>query len=128
MYTRLGDFMEESKKLEMITEETKRLTKLFHGLSVEEFGLAEGLIEEAAYMKVTLEELKETINHDGAVDVMPQGSYSIKREHPALKSYNTMVNRYSSITSQLTRMLPEEEQEDVEENGFEKFVKLRDVK
>ena len=56
---------------------------------------------------------------------MPQGDYSILREHPALKSYNTMVQRYAAVLKQLTDLLPKEEQKAVEDDGFEKFVNSR---
>lgn len=80
-----------------------------------------GLIEEAAFMRATLKELKESIDTNGPIDEMPQGEYSILREHPALKSYNTMIQRYSHIIKQLTDLLPKEEQK-VVDDGFDSFV------
>lgn len=55
---------------------------------------------------------------------MPQGEYSILREHPALKSYNSMVQRYSGIIKQLTDLLPKEVKV-VEEDVFDDFINTR---
>lgn len=60
-------------------------------------------------MKVTLIELKDLVNEHGAIDDMPQGDYSILREHPALKSYNTTIQRYTTVTEKLLNLLPKDE-------------------
>ena len=40
---------------------------------------------------------------------MCQGDYSIKRENPALRSYNTCVKNYQNIIKQITDLLPKEQ-------------------
>lgn len=104
-----------------IKKETTRLTSLYKDVERVKRLTAKNLIEEAAYMKATLKELKEAIDENGPIDVMPQGSYSILREHPALKSYTTMVQRYSTIIKQLMDLLPKDQQKDVDD-GFEEFL------
>lgn len=108
-------------KDKLIKREIGRLTNLFKDMERVRRLSTNGLIEEAAFMKITLKELKETINQTGAVDEMSQGSYSILREHPALKSYNTMVQRYAAILKQLTDLLPKEIQIE-EDDGFDEFL------
>ena len=78
-------------------------------------------------MKATLQELKEMIDEHGPIDEMPQGEYSILREHPALKSYNTMVQRYTNIINQLTNLHPKEEIKQEVDDGFDDFLKKRDA-
>lgn len=70
--------------------------------------MAEGLISNAAFMAITLQELKQEINERGAITTYNKNPV----ENPATKSYNTMINRYSSIMSQLLALLPKEEQPD----------------
>lgn len=108
----------------LIKREISRLTNLFQNIERSRRLGTNGLIEEAAYMKITLKELKEEIDKVGPVDEMSQGSYSILREHPALKSYNTMVQRYAAILRQLTDLLPKEEKAD-ELDDFDRFVNSR---
>ena len=82
---------------------------------------AKGLIEEAAYMKSTLKELKSFIDENGAIDEMQQGSYTILRENPALKSYNTMIQRYTTVIKELINLLPKDIQKETSD-GFDEFV------
>lgn len=93
-----------------VKREISRLTNLYKDVDRERRLTAKNLIEEAAYMKATLKELKQSIDEHGPIDDMPQGKYSILREHPALKSYNTMVQRYSGIIKQLMDLLPKAQQ------------------
>lgn len=105
----------------LVKREIARLTNLFKDIERVRRLSTNGLIEEAAFMKITLAELKVSINENGPVDDMPQGDYSILREHPALKSYNTMVQRYAAILKQLTDLLPKEVQKEVTDS-FDDFL------
>lgn len=105
----------------LVKREIARLTNLFKDMERVRRLSTTGLIEEAAFMKATLQELKLAINENGPVDEMSQGDYSILREHPALKSYNTMVQRYAAILKQLTDLLPKEVQKEVTDS-FDDFL------
>lgn len=111
----------------LVNREINRLTNLFKDIDANKRLTAKGLIEEASFMKATLQELKEMIDKDGPIDEMPQGEYSILREHPALKSYNTMVQRYTNIINQLTNLHPKEDIKKEVDDGFDEFLKKRDA-
>lgn len=115
----------EVDKDTLVNREINRLTKLFQDIDRNKRLTAKGLIEEAAYMRVTLAELKEEIDKHGPIDEMPQGDYSILREHPALKAYNTMVQRYTNIIDKLTNLHPKEEAKKEVDDGFEDFVMMK---
>jgi hypothetical protein len=104
-----------------ITKETTRLKKILKDLSKDRQEIAEGLIAEAAFMRITLEDLKDDINKNGAIDEMPQGNYSILRESPAVKTYNTMVQRYNGTCKEIFNLLPKEIVVE-EDDGFDSFV------
>lgn len=114
----------EVSKDTLVQREIARLTNLYADIEKNRRLSAKGLIEEASFMKVTLSELKKSIDENGPIDEMSQGQYSILREHPALKSYNTMVQRYTSIIKQLTDLLPKEVKV-VEEDVFDEFINTR---
>lgn len=101
--------------------EIARLTKIFKDIDKNKKLSAKGLIEEAAYMKSTLKELKSFIDENGAIDEMQQGSYTILRENPALKSYNTMIQRYTTVIKELINLLPKDIQKETSD-GFDEFV------
>lgn len=114
----------ELTKDELIKQEIDRLTEFFKDIDENKRRTAEGLIEEAAYIRVTMRELKQEIDKNGPIDEMPQGDYSIIREHPALKSYNTMVQRYTTIIDKLLSLLPKDVKV-VEDDGFDDFIDSR---
>lgn len=93
--------MAELDKDKRIKKELNKFKKFIKDLEIQEKNMAMNLIEELAFMKVTLEDLKEEVNESGVVTEMPQGEYSIMRENPALKSYNTMIQRYNQTLKQL---------------------------
>ena len=104
-----------------IKNEIARLTKIFKDIDKNKKLSSKGLIEEAAYMKATLKELKVFIDGNGAIDEMQQGSYTILRENPALKSYNTMIQRYTTVIKELINLLPKDIQKETSD-GFDEFV------
>ena len=121
--------MSRKKKVDkdtLVNREINRLTNLFKDIDANRRLTAKGLIEEASFMKAPLQELKEMIDEHGPIDEMPQGEYSILREHPALKSYNTMVQRYTNIINQLTNLHPKEEIKQEVDDGFDDFLRGRD--
>ena len=61
------------------------------------------------------------ILQDGTIDEMEQGNYSILREHPAMRTYNSTIQRYSAIIKQLSDLLPKEVDKP-EDDGFDSFV------
>ena len=115
----------EITKDAIIKKEITRLTKLYKNIEGNKKEVANGVIQEAAFMRATLGELKVMIDASGPIDEMPQGEYSILREHPAVKIYNTMIQRYTSAIKQLTDLLPKEAPK-VEDDGFDDFVVNRD--
>ncbi|GAA5417972.1 hypothetical protein Pryu01_03050 [Paraliobacillus ryukyuensis] len=113
-----------SEKDKRINKEIERLKRILEDLSQDKQDIAEGLINEAAFMRVTLEDLKKDINENGAIDEMPQGDYSIMRESPSVKTYNTMIQRYNTTCKELFNLLPKEVPVE-EDDGFDKFVNTR---
>ena len=63
--------------------------------------IAENLIDELSFMRETLEDLKDQVRKTGTIEQFEQGRQSFLRESPALKSYNTTVQRYSMLYRQL---------------------------
>jgi|SRR5699024_1731056 len=97
-----------------IDKEKNRLDNIFSVLDEDRRNTAEGLIEEVAFMRVTLEDLKKSINRDGTKEEMPQGNYSIKRTNPDLQSYNTMIQRYTASYKELFSILPKDMGSDID--------------
>ena len=65
----------------------------------------EALVEELAFMKETLTRLKTEIRNNDIVEPFKQGKQDFTREAPALKAYNTTVQRYGVLYKQLTDLI-----------------------
>lgn len=80
------------------------------------------LIEELGFMEKTLVSLKRQIEEYGELEHFQQGKQDFMRESPALKSYNTTVQRYSVMYRQLTDLIGKS-QEAEKSNAVYDFLK-----
>ena len=92
-------------------KEQNRIKKIYKNLPKERLEIAKNLIERAAYMLVSLEDMEAKISEDGLVVTMPQGSYEIERAHPLLQPYNAMVKNYNATIKQLNDIAPNSDTE-----------------
>lgn len=108
-----------------ICSERDRLRKILEDVPSQQRELCEKLIDRAAFMLVTLLEYEEIITREGIITEMSQGSYTIQRENPAAKGYNTMIKNYQAVIKQLTDLLPDKKDAAVEEAGerLKEFVR-----
>ena len=96
-----------------IQAEVARLNKVLAVLPENKKNLAKGLIESAAFMKVTLVDMEKDISAKGCVEAFQQ-SVAIApyaRIRPVAQLYNTVNKNYQTTIKQLNDMLPKEETE-----------------
>jgi len=67
------------------------------------------MIEKAAFMSVTLDDLQDEININGVIEQYQNGAnqFGVKKS-AAVDVYNTMIKNYTSIMKQLTDLLPKD--------------------
>lgn len=112
------ELIDKNKK---ITKETNKLKKLFKELPENKKKMAEKLIENASFMSITLDELKEDIKIYGVKETYVNGKDQFGfKESIESKTYNTMVKKYINIIKQLNDMLPEDKKTN-EDDEFERF-------
>lgn len=70
--------------------------------------IAEGYYNELQFMAQTLDKLKTNIRRNGPVELFVNGRQQMYRESPALKAYNTTVQRYATVYKQLVGLIPED--------------------
>ncbi len=108
-------------KNKKIRKETQKLKKLFKDLPDNKKKMAEKLIENASFMSITLDELKEDIKIYGVKETYVNGKDQFGfKESIESKTYNTIVKNYMNIIKQLNDMLPEEKKIN-EDDEFERF-------
>lgn len=112
------ELIDKNKK---ITKETNKLKKLFKELPENKKKMAEKLIENASFMSITLDELKDDIKIYGVKETYVNGKDQFGfKESIESKTYNTMVKNYMNIIKQLNDMLPEDKKIN-EDDEFERF-------
>jgi hypothetical protein len=110
------------KKEKLIKQEKERLNKIFENMSGDRKSTISSLIDKAAFMSVTLEELQGIINKSGVVSEYQNGANQWgTKKSPEVEVYNTMIKNYSSIIKQLSDLLPKETVEE-EPDEFDEFV------
>ena len=98
--------------------EVARLTAIYSGLPPKKYALAQGLIQQAARLKVRLDSLWKDIQENGEWEYFSQSDKTepYQRERPASKTFTATDKSYQSIIKQLNDMLPKD---DGPEGGFD---------
>lgn len=87
--------------------------KIFKNIDKDKKIFIEKLFTEAVFMEITLMELQEKIKEEGAVTTAKNGNgFEVTQEHPATKSYNTMIRNYNGIMKTLLENVPEDTKDD----------------
>ena len=95
-------------KEERIKKEIARLQEIFKEIPKNEYQSIMKLIENLAFMAVTLDDLIEIVNKEPLVVETVNASQSFSKENPALTSYNKMYANYIKGLQQLISLLPDE--------------------
>jgi len=113
---------EIEKDLE-IKKEIKKVNIIFKDLDRNVKKTIESLIQNAAYMAVTLRELQETLNQNGLTTEYQNGENQWgTKKSPEIEIYNTMVKNYISAMKSLNDFLPKDKIKNMDDDDFESFV------
>lgn len=118
---------EEMTKDNRIIAEEKRIRRIYKKIDKDNKDIIDGLIQRAAYMRITLEDWEKDINENGYVELFTQSEKTdpYERERPVIRLYNTMNKNYQSIIKQLSDLVPLHEPEP-KDDGFNDFINKRD--
>jgi len=99
----------KSTKDKRIKAEFDRLNKIYQDLPGNELELIQPLLRNAAFMKITLDDLSESINQNGATEDYKNGENQFGRKASAdLQSYNATFKNYVALMIKLRDRLPAE--------------------
>lgn len=106
-------------KDERIKTELERISVYFADIADNQRAIILPLLQNAAFMKVTLEDLQELINNDGLIDEYQNGeNQKGQKVSAALQSYNSTVKNYGGVIKQVFSLLPKE----VKHNKLERLL------
>ena len=109
-----------------IKKEVTRLKRIYKDLEGKRKNTVEGLIQRAAYMRISLEDLEWDLNQKGFVEYFSQGAQEpYERKRPTAEIYNSMNTNYQKIIKQLTDLLPRIEPKVEKQDSFEAFISER---
>lgn len=104
---------EELSKETKIKKEIARLRKVFKDLDKNKWQTVENLIQNAAFMAVTLEELQVIINAEGCSILYQNGKNQFGTQQTAeMKTYISLSKNYTVIIKQLCDMVPAEKKKE----------------
>lgn len=97
----------DKQRKNKIKNELQRLNDIFVDIETNKKKTVEKLIEDAAFMAVTLEETRKIIARDGVIELYQNGENQkgIKKSS-AVEVYDKMVNTYSRVIKQLCDLIP----------------------
>lgn len=97
-----------------ITEksEAKRLTEIYENLPSKRFAVAQGLIEQAARIRVNLDKLSADIAENGMTEMFRQSDKveAYKKTRPEADLFIKLDKNYQSIIKQLNDMIQNDEE------------------
>lgn len=100
---------EELLREQKIEAELDRIGRYFETMDENQKAIISPLVQNSAFMRVTLEELQQKITEEGVVEQYQNGANQFgMKQSAALQSYNTLVKNYASVTKQLFSLLPAE--------------------
>lgn len=114
--------MEKEKR---IKKEENRLKRIYRNIEVNKKDTVIGLIQRAAYLRITLEDFEKDLDENGFVELFQQGEKQepYERKRPVADLYNTMNTAYQKGIKQLSDLLPKVAEDKKEDNdGFNEFV------
>ncbi|GAB3797322.1 hypothetical protein GCM10028868_18390 [Virgibacillus kimchii] len=96
-----------------VAAEVKRLKKLFKNIPKNELDVAEGLITQAARLRVLLDDNWKDILENGEYEKFAQSENQVPydRKRPIVENYDNRDKTYQSIIKQLTDLLPQPKQD-----------------
>lgn len=123
------DELRKIQKLKRVKKEISRLKRIYKELPKDTLLVVEGLIVEAAELRVRLEDIREDLDENGYDELFSQSpdQEPYERERPQARRYIAMNKNYQSIMKQLGDHLPKPEpkKKKDESDGFEEFAARR---
>lgn len=108
----MSEVTDKLEREKIIKQEVNRIKKVYKNLEREKVKVVDGLINEAAFMKLTLEETRLYLFENGMTEIFEQGPNVYNRERPEVKIYTSMIQRYSQVMKQLIDFMPIEQKKE----------------
>ena len=93
-----------------IAQELARISVHFKRVDANQRAMIEPLLQNAAFMAITLQDLQKIINSEGATDEYCNGANQYgEKPSASLQAYNSMIKNYAGVIKALSQLLPKED-------------------
>lgn len=109
---------EQLEKEKKIRAEKNRITRIYKNIKLDKdiIKVLEGLISDAAFMRISIEGIKAKLIKEGMMEKFKNGSQEFWRERPESKLFLNFMKQYSNTMKQLIDLMPVQVKE--EENDM----------
>lgn len=98
---------EELDRNKRIKKEFQRIIIFFEELDENKKAVVNPLVQNAAFMRITLDDLQKIISEQGPVEHYQNGANQFGlKQSAALQSYNALVKNYASVIKTISGFLP----------------------
>lgn len=102
---------DSADKQKLIKKEVTKFKKIYRDVDESKRKNVEKLIDNAAWMAVSLEELRDKIDEEGYTEVYTNGANQCGvKDSTYVKAYNTMIKNYNATIKLLLDQMPVQEQ------------------
>ena len=106
-YTKGVGYLARKKKSTRVDDEKNRLLALFNGLDHNKLEVCQALIDRAAYITVSLQDLEDQLNETGWVEPYQNGeNQSGMKKAAAADVHISLTKNLNAITKQLLELVP----------------------
>lgn len=99
---------EQLEKEKKIRAEKNRILKIYKDIKLDAkiIKVLEGLVSDAAFMRIAIEEIKEKLIKEGLMEKFKNGSQEFMREKPEAKLFLNFMKQYANTMKQLIDLMP----------------------
>ncbi|HJF33277.1 MAG TPA: hypothetical protein K8V56_16060 [Sporosarcina psychrophila] len=119
----------ELTKEQRVMKEVRRLKRIFSDMPKDNLQMVEGLIVEAADLRIRLEDIRKDLDINGYDEMFSQSEHQepYERERPQARRYISMNKNFQSIMKQLGDYIPKKTEPREKDDGFDDFIRGRDA-
>ena len=104
----------------------KKMLKTLGEIDENQKDIVKSLVEEAAFMRVTLQNLRTAISVNGVVDTYQNGeNQSGRKKSTEVDIYNTMIKNYNATVKQIIDVVSKQPGRGDVNDGFEEYTAMR---
>ncbi|WP_414733426.1 hypothetical protein [Acetobacterium carbinolicum] len=120
---------EQLEKEKKIRQEKNRIAKIYKNINMDRdiTKVLDGLISDAAFMRVSLEEVKQKLIKEGMMEKFVNGSQEFMREKPEAKLFLNFMKQYANTMKQLIDLMPVQVKEEEQDQLLQFFQSGKDT-